>query len=134
MSKAALFNLISTDATLHTLGYAASAVYASNAVDDPYTSKFIVIHWEDVLLSVPQRSIGPTNVTVWFHDKERTYDDIDAALNRTKVLMDAVIHLPGSDGFTITQMDWQGDSGELFDDGYGTVTRTTSYRIVSRPS
>jgi hypothetical protein len=135
VSRAAVFSLISTDTSMHTIGFSAGAVYASNAADDP-PDQFIIIHWEDMPTTTlgSSRNFGPQNLTVWFHDRQRTYERVNAGIDRLKTVMAGVIHLPGSDGWTITQADWQGDTGDLWDDGYETLTRNTSYRIVTRPS
>jgi hypothetical protein len=136
VSRAAVFSLLSTDTTLHTIGFPAAAVFASNAADDP-PEQFVVIRWEDMpsaSLGGHDRSFGPQIITVWFHDHDRTYEKVSAGIDRVKAILDAAIHVPGVDGWTITQCDWQGDSGDLWDDGYRTVTRNTSYRIVARPS
>lgn len=135
MSRAAIYDLISTDATMHAIGFPADAVYGSNSADDP-SDQFIVIRWEDMPTTTlgSARSFGPQNLTVWLHDRDRTYDRVNLGLRRVKFLLDQVLHVQGLDGWTITQCDWQGDSGDLWDDGYQTVTRNTSYRIVARPS
>lgn len=132
MSRAAFFTLLSTDPILSGIF---SAFYGSNSADDP-PDQFVVIHWEDMPSGAlsRERSFGPQIVTVWFHDHDRTYELVNAGIIRTKAILDAAVHVPGVDGWTITQCDWQGDSGDLWDDGYQTVTRNTSYRVVARPS
>jgi hypothetical protein len=134
MSRAGVFALLSTDNALHLLGFSVVNFFGGNSADDP-PKPFVVVRWEAMETpGFPQRMTGPQIVTVWFHDRDRAYERIDAAIDRTKAILSVQTHYVGTDGYTITQCDWSGDSAELWDDGYQTVTRNTSFRVISRPS
>ena len=131
MSRAAVYTLLTTDDELAALGLA--AVYAFQAVDTPNSKPFVVTRWDEVQPGVvPSR--GPQSLTLWVYDTPADYARIDSIIARAKdILLDAV-HVDGSDGMTITQVRWTGDSQDLYDDVYGCVVRTSSYDVIVRPS
>lgn len=116
--------------SLHALGF--TNVYASNSLDTPPEHQFIVVRWED--WSPQFYRHGPQRLTIWLHTKDLDYADIDKGLEIVKDLMGSAVHLPGSDGWTLTQADWRGDSQDLIDDGFGTLTRNSAFDAVSRYS
>ena len=75
---------------------------------------------------------GPERVTVWLHSKGRDYGPIDDGLEVVKYVLEDAVHLLGGDGWILTQADWRGDSQDLFDDGYGTITKNSAFDVVSR--
>lgn len=104
--------------------------YASNSVDTPAEHKFIIVRWEETNPQFGDR--GPQRMTVWAHTRDHDYSDIDSALERVKLLVTRSVHLVGGDGWVLTQADWRGDSQDLVDDGFGTLTRNSSFDVVSR--
>lgn len=127
-ARAAVYSLLSTDPVLEDLGF--EKVYASNSIDSPDEYKFLVIRWEERTFFTPEH--GPQSMTVWAHTRDRDYGDIDRALQRVRELLTSAIHLAGDDGWVLTQADWSGDSSDLVDDGFHTLTRNSSFRTVSR--
>lgn len=126
-ARNAVQTLLESDATLVATGV--GAVYASNATDTPAEQLFLTIHWEDRTQSFQAR--GPETLVVWVHDKQRDYGRVDQVIIRLITILEAAVHLVGSDG-TLTQATWTGTSGDLFDDGYNTVTKNVSFRVSSR--
>jgi hypothetical protein len=66
------------------------------------------------------------------HDDLGDYARINSVL---KALYDRLHHrnnIHDGAGNEITQMDWQGDSSDLFDPGYRTITRTTTFNLVGK--
>ena len=126
--RAAVQALVSEDSVLGMLGV--EGVYGSNSADSPAESLFIVLHWESTTKAFGSR--GPTTLTCWVHDKNRDYARVDKVIVRLKeILLDAV-HVSGADGVTLTSCTWAGDSDDLVDDGYNTVTRTVAFETSSR--
>lgn len=64
---------------------------------------------------------------IWVHDEPGSYDLIDECL---PLVREALIGQVAED--TGIACVWQGDSGELADDSYGTIVRNSNYRLVGR--
>lgn len=126
--QALLEGELTPGARLRDLGF--ETAYGSNAVDTPTEEMFLIVRWEDQTPQFGNR--GPQRLTVWAHSKDRDYSPIDLALGVVKDLLGGATHLAGADGWILTQADWRGDSQDLYDDGFGTITRNSGFDVVSR--
>lgn len=125
MSRAAV-----QTALLTAPGLPAQQSWAANSLDTPTAWPFIVHRWEE---TTPEFGlVGLETLRVWVHDKPGDYTQINTLIEWVKSTLTAMIHVAGSDGRIVTQIDWTGDSGDLFDDGWGTITRNAGFRVVSR--
>lgn len=128
-ARSALRELLETDERLRELGFA--KIYAQNAVDTPEEDRFVVVRWE-----VPGDRVWGTKAadraSVHFHDKDRDYGQIDLGIERLKDLLQDALHVAGEDGWVLTQAHWNSDSPDGFDDGYGTVVRSSNITVISR--
>lgn len=127
-ARAALQALLEGDSGLTELGV--EAVYPTNAVDTPAEDLFIIIRWDPTTVAFKQR--GTDRVAIWVHDRQRDYGRIADCLVRMRELLPAQVHLVGADGYTLTTAEWLGEGPDLFDGGYGTVTRYVDFTVVSR--
>lgn len=127
-ARAALQTLLETDPRLAEIGV--TAVYPTNAVDTPPDDLFLVIRWDNTEKAFG--AVGRDRVSIWAHDRQRDYGRIGECLDHLKDLLPAQIHLPGTDGYTLTTADWLGEGPDLFDGGYNTVTRYADFNVVSR--
>jgi len=131
-ARAAVHQLVEDDLApgqpLAELGY--TSVYASGDVDSPDDVMFIIIRWEGKDRRFA--TFGPERVSLWAHTRDLDYGDLDKALERFKHLLGGAVHVVGGDGWTLTQADWRGDSADLRDDGFGTLTRYAAFDAVSR--
>lgn len=132
MSRAAVNSVLSNSIELQALGLLPSATYAANAVDTPPERPFIVMRWEENVRSFSDR--GVQGLTVWVNDQLGDYTRIDQMIHIIKKLLTDMVHVAGDDGRTVTQIDWSGDSGDLWDDGYHTIARNAGFSVVSRPT
>jgi len=132
MSRAAVNSVLENSIELQALGLLPGATYAANAVDTVEERPFIVMRWEENVRAFDTR--GVQGLTVWVNDNLGDYTRIDACLEVIKRLLTNMVHVAGSDGRTITQIDWSGDSGDLWDDGYHTIARNAGFSVVSRPT
>lgn len=132
-ARASVYSLLVGDTTLSALGYTASTIYPSQAPDTPSTMPFIVLRWEEQTSRWGiKNEPGKQVLTIWCHDKGGSYDRINAGLNRVKEILEVAVHVDGADGVTLTQADWRGNSADLYDDGFKTITRNSAYDVVSR--
>lgn len=131
MSRVAFNQLIEQDGTLLTMGLPPGATFQANAVETPQMRPFIVIRWDEKVRAFADR--GTYTVTVWVHDEPGDYGRIDKMLERIKFVLGNAMHVPGSDDRILTCVDWSGDSADLYDDGWDTITKNAGFLVVSRP-
>lgn len=135
-ARAAVATLLGNDVGLQGLGLTPTMVFAANAVDSPPPDGplFIVIRFG-------QRGrafvgVGAYDLTLWVHQPRsmtRDYAVIDEALLRMQEIFSTAEHVSGADGWILTSAAWWSDSAELFDDGYETIARYSTYRAACRP-
>jgi hypothetical protein len=126
-ARAAVHGLLSSDPELQELGF---TVYGSNAADTVDEKRFLIVSWQPGSAAFGKH--GSEAVLVWAHDKDRDYTAVDAALSRVRDLLHDATHIVGEDGRTLTTARWNGVSDDLYDDGYGTVTKNADFTVVSR--
>lgn len=105
-------------------------VYGTNAIDTPEADRFCIVRFEEKTQAFGLH--GTNRVSIWVHDRDRSYDVIDEKLDEIKDALTSAVHVPGADGYTLTQANWRGDSVDLYDDGFRTCTRNSGYDYVSR--
>lgn len=127
-ARAAVYSLLSGDATLAGLGV--GAVIPTNAVDTPTEECFLIVRWNDNTRVFGRR--GSNLLAVWAHDKNRDYGRITAVLERVEDLLTGTVHRVGADGWIMTQADCNGQGPDLFDSGYETCTRYAEFTVVAR--
>lgn len=122
---------IITDPEILAAGIVPEGVLAGQ-VDTPPMRPFINLIWGDTNegLSVVKRRL----VTAWVHDQPGDFARIDRLLFRLRAIMTAIeatawTEEGGQSGY-ITAVTWGGDSGDLTDDGHGTIVRTGSFTII----
>lgn len=100
-----------------------TSVYGAGSIGAiPAEKPFIVMRFGPVT-----RSIGNVGtLTVWAHDEPGDYAKIDNILWHVRRLLDRAI--PGEPGLITLQ--WTSDSADLADDGFGTITKNSSYRLT----
>lgn len=72
------------------------------------------------------------SVTFWVHDTRGTYESIDRVLSLIAGSLDGREHVSDEDGNELIIAEWQSNSGDLFDTGYRTITKTSTYQIVGK--
>jgi hypothetical protein len=130
MSRAAVYSVLRDSVLLEELGLPTGAVFAGNNVDTPEMRPFIVMRWEEKTKAFADR--GPQGLTVWAHDEIGDYTRIDKMIEVIKAIMGEMVHVPGDDDRTVTCVTWTGDSADLYDDGYHTISRNAGFQVVSR--
>lgn len=127
-ARAAIHSLLSTDPVLASAGV--EAVYAGNSVDTPSEGLFLVVRWDPTNAAFGAH--GTDRFSVWAHDRNRDYGRIKTVLTHLRTLIPAQVHLAGGDGWVLSTAKWLGEGPDLFDQGYGTVTRYSDFLAVSR--
>lgn len=122
-----IYSVLTTDAVLIAEGITVDDVHNIEAVDNPDRGKpFIVTAWG----SEPRPGWGTPlrrDLLVWAHDDSADYSRIDRILERVRILLVGLTHQGG-----VTQVDFEGASGDLYDDGFRTITRNYGFRVIGR--
>lgn len=124
-ARAALYSLLKGDVEL-----ALEEVYPTNSLDTVPENFFAIIQWGSTTPAFG--TVGTDRVTIWIHDRQRDYGRINQALKRLAELLTGTVHREGTDGVTLSTSEWNGESQDLFDSGYGTITRYAEFTVVSR--
>lgn len=140
MSRAKVYDLLSTDSELLALGLTPDTIYGSQSLDTPLNAgaPFLVQRWGGVpvlntLVTVQSTRTLPSKrqeLAIWVYDKPGDYARIDAIIKRVRTTLASVEALQTDDGW-ITQIDWTGDGEDLYDDTYEAIMRTSSYYVIS---
>lgn len=135
MIPSAIYEKFSTDNYLTTqCGITTSRVVELQSVDQrPFDDgSFIVLNWQEsstygVLLRAPRV------LTVWVHsplDRGRDYRILDKILNRIDDILLSLEQFKGTDNVRITCVNKLGRSGNLIDEGWKTIARNATYRVL----
>lgn len=134
--RAAIYQLVTLDPELNAYGINDQTTFTTNATDTPpRNGPFLTINISDGPKAFGKT--GAKEVTIWAHmpkELTRDYGMIDMILLRCKEIMANVTQEDGADGWTLTAATWRGDSGDLFDDGYSSLARNSTFRVASRYS
>lgn len=106
--------------------FAASAVDEKNRPD----ALFAVIRY-----GVRSRGMAHLHrlpMEIWVHDEPGSYGTINSVVADLRGILDGVVHHEDSDGNELMSADWVSDSGDLFDPGYRTIVRNTSYNLIGK--
>lgn len=143
MSRAAFFDIITTDPELNSIGINDDTVFHnySNEERPSDTTPFIILRW-----GVQQRPRwadpdfvvkSPENLTLWVHwPRELTndYTKLNKILDRIDEVSRNVSDMPGSDGYTLSFVHIGDRSGDFLDSGFHTIAKNAAYEVHSRKS
>lgn len=125
--RAVIRTAIVEDATLQSLGVVASGVLTGD-VDTPEPRPFLNLKWGATNPAPYGGAAQRTVLAIWVHDVPNDYDRIDSICRRLRVLMPSLLGLPDVSDY-VSQVEWNGDGGDLRDDGHRTITRVSNYTI-----
>lgn len=101
------------------------SIHASGSmVGAPKNKPFIIVRMGQITRSLPEDGYLKS-MTVWVHDEPGGYKRIDEALELIRAQLEGPVAEVGA-----ISCDWTGDSTDLADDGYGTITRNSSYTLA----
>lgn len=129
-----IFNRITTDPVLNSLGINAASTFMSNTMDTQQVRPLCVLNWQAV--PAPLFSTFPINqriLQVWVHVSlnEGDYGRVDEALRRLRDVLTSVegVNVGGSDAW-LSAIVWEGESDDLRDDEQGTLMRNAQFRLT----
>lgn len=138
MIRDIIWDSLRNDFVLNGLGVAAdgSNIWQADTVDTLHVKPALVVRWGTATPAVGERTAtrwtgaGTQTLQVWVHDDGGDFARIDAIIDRIRTVLSGLVGVPGASGERLIQADWAGDSGDLRDDGYGTITRHSDWIIA----
>lgn len=98
--------------------------FGAGSIDENVEPRPFIVIKAGAELRGPFPGVSENFATIWVHDEPGSYTRIDDALKVIRAVLEgAVTDLGG------VACRWQGDSAELADEFFGTITRNTSYRL-----
>lgn len=71
-------------------------------------------------------------VTIWVHDSQGTYEDINKVLDALYGRLNGVAGQQDGSGNEIMSCEWQSNSGDLIDTGFRTITRNATFELIGK--
>ena len=135
MSRAVVLKAILDDVTLSALGFDENNVKSNyDGEQRPSDRMFMVLRWGNV--DFDQKMMrGPRQLTIWVHmyrEFSTDYVRVDTVIDRLRTVLTDIIDVSGEDGYTLTLIDPESFSEDLKDDGYQTICRSASFKVLSR--
>lgn len=107
------------------------SAYAGGSIqgDSPPPRPFAVIRFGTVVPGMG--NITERTAIIAIHDDGGDYGRIDAALGRIYARMDGAAHVSEPDGSAeLILAEWTSTSDDLFDPGYRTLMKNSTYRLI----
>jgi hypothetical protein len=134
MSRAAVIDAIIAEPRLQALGFDNTNVLPNyDGNQRPSDKLFMVLRWEAHDIDV-RLGRGPRHLAIWTHmyrDFSTDFNHLDNVIDIVDDVLGSMESVAGADGYTVTQIDPEGRSRDLKDDGYQTYCRSASYRVIS---
>lgn len=111
----------------------AEHVYPDYSMDvAPRDGLFIILRWgsQNVTSGI---NLGPETLTVWVHQPREhgtDYTKVRQILRRVQQVLEGLEHVAGGDDLSVTSVKFQGDSGNIYDPGFQTITRNSTYSVL----
>lgn len=144
MSRAAIYDALTTDHALSHLGINDDTVFANYSLDEPPldTGPFLILRWENQDSPVffdPSKNVVPNtrNLTVWAHypmSLSTDFNKLDAILDSVDAVLSKMEQVKGLDGETVTSVRVFGRSSDFKDEAFQTISRNALYQVLSRKS
>lgn len=132
-----IYNLITTDVELNSLGINGDSTFLNHSVDTPQVRPLCILRWQATNVGLPNiEELWPHNqraLQVWIHDSinHGDFDRIDASLFRLRTILTGLqaVHV-GIDAEWLSCVYWEGDSDDLRDDDMQTISRNSQFRFT----
>lgn len=137
-----VFDLITTDSVLNSLGITAASTFTTHTIDTPQVRPLCILRWgaTNPGIQTSQQGVGISHwpigqglLNVWVHDNIRTgdYRRIDQSLKRVRDILTTPEGVNvGGDAEWLHMIVWEGDSEDLDDEAMRTITRNAQFRLT----
>jgi hypothetical protein len=133
-----IYNLITTDSVMNTIGINDDSTFLTHTVDTPQVRPLCILRWQAVNRGLAVEEPWPVNqrvLQVWVHDDLRRgdFDRIDQALKRVRAILEPLAGINvGDDSEWLSCVYWEGDSDDLNDSELSTLSRNAQFRFTGR--
>lgn len=130
--RQAVFGLYVATPELAALGLTEETIYPTFTADGPAGDLFLVLRW-----GTTTRGIGPVNrirLACWVYNRQPDFGPISDALLIIRHRLPALAGVVMAEGHSVLSVDYEGDSDDLYDDGYRAHTRWTAHTITASGS
>jgi len=130
--RQAVFALYVASPVLTGLGFDENTISPNFSVDGPAGERFLVIRW-----GTTNRGIGRVNrvrLQCWVYNRQPDYVPIVNAILEIRTRLPSLAGVRMSPTEAVLSVDYEGDSDDLYDDGYRAYTRWTSHTITASGS
>lgn len=141
MARAAILETILADQRMQALGLDDDSVvvnYDGEQRPEGVGPVFLVLAWSSPETALRGDDIWSRrfmNLTIWAHilrDESTDFVRLDKILDDLDDILLNMVHVAGTDGYTVSLVESAGRSRDMRDDAYQTICRSVSYRILSR--
>ncbi len=139
MSRAAIFDALTTDTALNSLGITSDSVFPNYSLDERPVNNgpFLILRWGTGNGKFWDNVEGLRALNIWAHyplEVTEDHHDIDLLLKAVDSVMLSMEQVSGVDGKTVTCVRATGCSNDMKDEGFQTISRYNSYEVLSRDS
>lgn len=130
--RQAVFALVTATPGLAELGYGPEDVSPNFTPDGPIGDHFLVLRWGTVTLGIAP--VNHIRLSVWAYNRQPDYVPIVDALKLIKPRLESLEGVVMAPGESVLAVRFEGDSDDLYDDGYRAYTRWCSHTITASGS
>ncbi|KGI69921.1 hypothetical protein MJO55_23610 [Mycolicibacterium rufum] len=137
MTPIAVWDAITADPALNGYGITAATVFEAQSLDGNtrpgVDGHFLVIHLLEQVSLLGGQHWGPRGLDIAAHvpaERTRDYRTINRILNRIDVVLTSLEQLTSSDGVRVTPIRPLGQSKNLPDPGWRTITRAAQHSML----
>ena len=130
--RQAVFGLLVASPVLAALGLSEARISPNFSPDAPEGDRFLILRW-----GTTTRGIGPVNrvrLQAWMYNRQPDFGPISDALLEIRLRLPTLAGARMSSTEAILAIDYEGDSDDLYDDGYRAHTRWCSHTITASGS
>lgn len=137
MSRAAVLSALRSDSDLIEIIAPSNIITNYSSEGRPSNldpGPFLILRWEEVTSNLAGSSLTRV-LTVWAHypaEKSTDYARLDEILKIVRSALTSMEHVAGQDDYTVTCIEYQGESSDMKDDAFNTISRNSTFKVLSR--
>lgn len=117
---------------LAALGYTEATISPNFTPDAPQGDRFMVLRWGVTTPGIAQ--VNQVRLAVWGYNRQPDYGPVSDALKLVRGTLGAFGGIVMAPGESVLAVRFEGDSDDLYDDGYRAYTRWCSHLITASGS
>lgn len=127
-----VFALYTNDALLNDIGFNTDNVYPNWTPDAHAGDLFLVLRWGVVAPGIAR--VNRPDLSCWVYNRQPDYVPIIGALDRIRILLATLAGTRINDTEAVVDVEFRGDSDDLYDDGYRAYVRYSNHTITASGS